>query len=315
MSEHSDPQHDHGTRNVNSPEELHEMLARSAATEQADARDVLVEEAVSGKGEQTPSFEQTPRKMAIGIACVLIGGTCWGVNGAVSKILMEEYHAAPLWIACVREIIAGIIFLVAAMIGTPHSLRSAVTSWREYPKFVGAALTCVTLVQVAYLFSIHWTNAGTATVLQTVNLLMVLIYVCVRAKRRPTKREVIGVALAFVGVWLLATGGKLSTLSMPLPGLFWGLMDAFSCACLAIIPVGLIARYGNLTFNGLTFLISGLILLPFVKPWQNMPHFDARGWWLMAFTVVVGTVVAFWLFMAGVVRIGCARRFWRRSSR
>ena len=307
MSEHSDPQHDHGTRNVNSPEELHEMLARSAATEQADARDVLVEEAVSGKGEQTPSFEQTPRKMAIGIACVLIGGTCWGVNGAVSKILMEEYHAAPLWIACVREIIAGIIFLVAAMIGTPHSLRSAVTSWREYPKFVGAALTCVTLVQVAYLFSIQWTNAGTATVLQTVNLLMVLIYVCVRAKRRPTKREVIGVALAFVGVWLLATGGKLSTLSMPLPGLFWGLMDAFSCACLAIIPVGLIARYGNLTFNGLTFLISGLILLPFVKPWQNMPHFDARGWWLMAFTVVVGTVVAFWLFMAGVVRIGSMR--------
>ena len=181
------------------------------------------------------------------------------------------------------------------------------TSWREYPKFVGAALTCVTLVQVAYLFSIHWTNAGTATVLQTVNLLMVLIYVCVRAKRRPTKREVIGVALAFVGVWLLATGGKLSTLSMPLPGLFWGLMDAFSCACLAIIPVGLIARYGNLTFNGLTFLISGLILLPFVKPWQNMPHFDARGWWLMAFTVVVGTVVAFWLFMAGVVRIGSMR--------
>ena len=110
-----------------------------------------------------------------------------------------------------------------------------------------------------------------------------------------------------MGVWLLATGGKLSTLSMPLPGLFWGLMDAFSCACLAIIPVGLIARYGNLTFNGLTFLISGLILLPFVKPWQNMPHFDARGWWLMAFTVVVGTVVAFWLFMAGVVRIGSMR--------
>ncbi|MCB5635091.1 DMT family transporter, partial [Bifidobacterium animalis] len=73
------------------------------------------------------------------------------------------------------------------------------------------ALTCVTLVQVAYLFTIHWTNAGTATVLQTVNLPMVLIYVCVRANRRPTKREVIGVAVAFVGVWLLATGGKPST--------------------------------------------------------------------------------------------------------
>ena len=165
----------------------------------------------------------------------------------------------------------------------------------------------MTLVQVAYLFSIHWPNAGTATVLQTVNLLMVLVYVCVRGRRKPTVREVVGVALAFAGVWLLATGGDLGALSLPLPGLLWGLADAFACACLAIIPVKLIAKYGNFVVNGITFLLSGLILTPFVRPWTHVPAFDARGWWLLVFTVVVGTFVAFWLYMAGVVRIGSMR--------
>ena len=113
--------------------------------------------------------------------------------------------------------------------------------------------------------------------------------------------------LLHAGVWLLATGGDLGALSLPLPGLLWGLADAFACACLAIIPVKLIAKYGNFVVNGITFLLSGLILTPFVRPWAHAPAFDARGWWLLVFTVVVGTFVAFWLYMAGVVRIGSMR--------
>lgn len=251
-------------------------------------------------------IERTPRRMAAGVACVLVGGSLWGANGSVSKILMEDYAIAPLWLACVREIVAGLIFLACAAVGTPHTLRDAVTSVRDWPRYLWTALTCVTLVQVAYLFSIHWTNAGTATVLQTVNLLMVLAYVCVRGHRHPSVREVVGVTLAFVGVWLIATGGRLS-LSLPLPGLLWGLADAFSCACLAIVPVALIARYGNFVVNGITFLLSGLLLLGFVQPWRSWPSLDARGWALLAFTIVAGTFVAFWLFMAGVVRIGSMR--------
>ncbi len=35
--------------------------------------------------------------MMAGIACTLVGGVLWGVNGSVSKILMEQYtHASPV---------------------------------------------------------------------------------------------------------------------------------------------------------------------------------------------------------------------------
>lgn len=281
---------------------VEEMLERAARTEQRDAAQELAD-----KTQARPNVAQTPRRMMAGIACTLVGGVLWGVNGSVSKILMEQYDASPMWVACVREIFAGLIFLACGAIGSPKAMRKAFTTVRDYPMYLVTALTCVTLVQVAYLFSIHWTNAGTATVLQTVNLLMVLVYVCVRGRRKPTVREVVGVAFAFAGVWLLATGGDLGALSLPLPGLLWGLADAFACACLAIIPVKLIAKYGNFVVNGITFLLSGLILTPFVRPWAHVPAFDARGWWLLVFTVVVGTFVAFWLYMAGVVRIGSMR--------
>lgn len=281
---------------------VEKILKRSARVEQRDAVQEL-----AAATQVEPNVAQTPRRMAVGIACTLVGGVLWGVNGSVSKILMEQYGASPMWVACVREIFAGLVFLACGAIGSPKALRKAFTTVRDYPMYLVTALTCVTLVQVAYLFSIHWTNAGTATVLQTVNLLMVLGYVCVRGRRRPSAREVVGVALAFTGVWLLATGGDFGALSLPLPGLLWGLADAFACACLAIIPVKLIAKYGNFVVNGITFLLSGLILTPFVRPWAHVPAFDARGWWLLAFTVVVGTFVAFWLYMAGVVRIGSMR--------
>lgn len=288
-----------------SADELHEMLSKSAQDEQHDAKDA--QSAIDSQDDSTPSLERTPRMIVVGIICTLIGGTMWGVNGSVSKILMDGYGTSPLWLACIREIFAGLIFLICAAFATPHSLKRAVTNVREYPMFICTALLCVTLMQVGYLFAIHWTNAGTATVLQTLNLVMVLIYVCVRGHRRPSSRETVGVLLALIGVWLLATGGNISALSLPLPGLFWGLLNAFSCACLAIIPVKMIDKYGNFVVNGLTFLLSGLILMPFVRPWEHVPAYDARGWGLLAFTVVIGTFAAFWLFMIGVVRIGSMR--------
>lgn len=257
--------------------------------------------------DREPSFEQTPRRMLFGVALTLAGGVLWGVNGSVSKLVMDGYGVSPLWFACVRQTIAGMLFLLCAAVIAPRSLKEAVGNVRSYPWYIVCALCCVTLEQVGYLFCVHWTNAGTATVLQTVNLVMVLGYVCVRGRRRPSWVELVGVVMAFAGVFLLATGGNFSTLSMPVQALVWGLLNAFACACLAIMPVKLIAQYGELVVNGVLFLISGLLLMPFVRPWEQVPAMDARGWALTAVSIVVGAFLAFWLFMAGVARVGSMR--------
>jgi len=251
--------------------------------------------------------ERTPRNLIIGIAMTLLGGVLWGMNATVSKLLMADYHVSPLWIACVRELGAGAIFVICSAVMTPKQLVGIVRDRKSYPRLLAIALICVLLVQVSYLFAIDWTNSGTATVLQSLNLLFVLGFVCIRGRRLPGRREAVGVALAFVGTVLIATGGNLSTLKLPLIGLIWGLVDAASTAAMSIMPTKLIAKWGNFTVNGIAFLISGIVLLPVVRPWATAPQLDWAGIGLMTFTVVGGTFGAFWLFMAGVMRVGSMR--------
>lgn len=193
-------------------------------------------------GQPTPTLERTPHDIFVGAGLALAGGVFWGVNATVSKLLMNDYHADPLWIACVRELLAGVIFLVCAGIFTPDKFINSLKDYRSYPRLLLCAFFCVLMVQVSYLKAIDWTNSGTATVLQTLNLLVVLVFVCIMGKRLPGKRESIGVVLAFVGTVLIATGGDLSQLSLPLPGLLWGLTDAVCTSLLAILPIALMAN-------------------------------------------------------------------------
>ncbi len=254
-----------------------------------------------------PAFSSSARTIFIGMILTLLGGALWGTNATVSKILMGDYHVTPLQIACVRQLAAGVLFFITASICTRKQLVSAVKSTRSWGMFVLTGIVCVLLTQVSYLWAIDWTNSGTATVLQSLNLVFVLVYACLKNRRFPNVRENVGVLLAFVGTALMATGGDFSKLSLPIMGLIWGLVDAASTAALAIMPVKLIAKWGNLSINGITFIVAVLILLPFVRPWETMPALDWRGIALFAFTVVGGTFGAYWLFLSGIMRVGAVR--------
>lgn len=76
---------------------------------------------------------------------------------------------------------------------------------------------------------------------------------------------------------LIATGGDFTTLKLLLVGLIWGAINAASTAAMVFLPVKLIERWGNFTVNGIAFLISGLVLLPFVRPWATAPQLDWLG--------------------------------------
>ena len=261
----------------------------------------------SSPDSPNPAFSSSARTIFIGMILTLLGGALWGTNATVSKILMGDYHVTPLQIACVRQLAAGVLFFITASICTRKQLVSAVKSTRSWGMFVLTGIVCVLLTQVSYLWAIDWTNSGTATVLQSLNLVFVLVYACLKNRRFPNVSENVGVLLAFVGTALMATGGDFSKLSLPIMGLIWGLVDAASTAALAIMPVKLIAKWGNLSINGITFIVAGLILLPFVRPWETMPALDWRGIALFAFTVVGGTFGAYWLFLSGIMRVGAVR--------
>ena len=244
-----------------------------------------------------------------GIVATLVGGTFWGLNGTVSKWLMDAYAIDPLWLVCVRALTACWLFLAAAAVTSKGrgQLAGVLRNPRGLAQVVAVSFGAVLFSQVAYLEAIDWTNSATATIMQSLGMVLVLAYVCLKVRRRPRRREILGVGLALVGTYLVATGGNPGQLNLPPEGLAWGLGCAAAAACLSILPAAPMARWGNFTVNGLAFLISGAVLSAWYRPWEHMPALDGVAIAVLALCVVVGTFGAYALYLQGVKDAGSMR--------
>ena len=240
------------------------------------------------KKVKAPSSQAVSSRLMHGIIISLIGGACWGLNGTFVKILLDTYHVPELWLVCMREIGAGVLFLA--------------TAWGLHrDKMFGI------LKERADVVTISYTNAATATVLQTLSIVVVLFYVCIHNRRRPRRRELIGIVLAITGTYLLATAGDPSRLQIPAWGLFWGASCAISAALLSILPIKLLNKWGSFVVNGYAMLFSGGLLALYVQPWNYMPMLDTFGMTMLVFSVVIGTYGAYALFLQGLSEVGSVR--------
>lgn len=242
-----------------------------------------------------------------GIAMALLGGTLWGINGTVAGYLMDAYDIDPLWFACMRELLGCWLFLVPAWMGNRAALEDAVSSPRNLLWIYAVGLSAIFFSQISYLQAIFWTNSATATIIQSLGMLLVLGFVCITTRRSPRKREILGIICALIGTYLVATGGKPGQLALPPMGMAWGILLAVSSACLSIVPKRAIEKWGNFVVNGLAFLTSGITLAFIVRPWERIPSFDLAGLALFAFCIVFGTFGAYALFLQGVKDAGSMR--------
>lgn len=256
---------------------------------------------------EAPTPDPTGRALVRGVFITLLGGALWGANGTVSKFLMDVYSVDPLWLACVRELSACWLFLGMAFLRNRKRLFSALKSPRDLWSLFLIAMGGIVFSQVAYLEAIDWTDSGTATVLQSLEMPMVLVFVCLTTRRWPRKRESFGLALALIGTYLVATAGSPTQMNLQVEGLVWGLICAVAAAVLAILPARMMRRWGNFVVNGVSFLMAGLLLSAFVRPWENMPVLDWLGWTGVIFSVVIGTFGAYGLYLQGVKEVGSVR--------
>ena len=195
---------------------------------------------------------------------------------------MDTYAVDPIWLVCVRQLIASVLFvcLAAAMPADRGRLTEFVRTRGGGLAGVGAlVLTALCMMgnSTSYVITISLTNSATATVLQTLGLVLLVLYACVEKRRLPKRRELVGLVLALAGTFLLATGGDPSRLAMPLDGLVWGLVCALTYALYSAVPERALKRWGSPLVNGVAMLVSGLILAAYVRPWESAPALDATG--------------------------------------
>lgn len=265
------------------------------------------EQAVQEQSAHDIAQKEARKRTTRGIVCALVGGAFWGISGTCAGYLFDSFGVSSLWLTCYRQLCAGIMFLIfAALVDRTH-LKALWTNPRDLVTVAIFAVCGLAFNQLAYLRAIQLTNAGTATVLQCLALVFVMIYSCLSARRPPRKRELAGLILAISGTYFIATGGNPSTLLLPVDGFIAGICAAMGSACLSIIPMRILPKYGTPIVTGSGMLIAGILLSLVERPWQTPFMFDATGWVVFVILIVVGSFLAYFLYMQGVKDIGSMR--------
>lgn len=253
------------------------------------------------------------RRFWRGVIAALVGGAMWGFSGTCAQYLYQHYEIDPLFITWVRMLGSGILFLILLAFTQRGKLRAIAGDNRELGRLALFGIAGLFLCQFTYTTSVNATNAGTATVLQSLNTVFILAATCLMMRRAPRAMELGGLALALVATWLIATKGNLTALMIPPAGLAWGLINAASCTFYIMFPKHLFARWGSLPVTGIGMLIGGIAA---VAIWglgglwgaaPVVPQLGLDGVLVLAAIVVVGTLAAFGLYLHGVSIVGSVK--------
>ena len=253
------------------------------------------------------------RRFWRGVVAALIGGAMWGFSGTCAQYLYQHYEIDPLFITWVRMLGSGILFLILLASTQRGKLRAIAGDRRELGRLALFGIAGLFLCQFTYTTSVNATNAGTATVLQSLNTVFILAATCLMMRRAPRAMELGGLALALIATWLIATKGNLTALMIPPAGLAWGLINAASCTFYIMYPKHLFARWGSLPVTGIGMLIGGIAA---VAIWglgglwgaaPVVPELGLDGVLVLAAIVVIGTLAAFGLYLHGVSIVGSVK--------
>lgn len=143
-------------------------------------------------------------------------------------------------------------------------------------------------------------NAATATVMQSLGTVMIVIITVVFYRKCPRWQETTAVLVALLGTWLLVTKGNLAHLAISPHALLIGFVLALSGAMQTLIPIKLINRYGSLMVIGWGMLLGGLIFSVINPVWQNTPPLTISVILGVGFIVLFGTILAYLCFTASL---------------
>lgn len=238
-----------------------------------------------------------------GIILALAGGTLWGFSGACGQFLFQYKGAHPYWVSVWRMLLSGLILLAISFIQHKKAVFRAFSKALILPMLI-FSLIAVVMCQYGYFCAIGASNSATATVLQYISPVFVMLFVCIASKRLPSKTELAALACAVASVFLMATGGSIHNLSISKTALVWGILSGIGYSMYTVQSPSLSAQCGLFPMLAWGNLIGSVIMIC-LNPQSLFSYTpDMGGFMALMGTTVVGNVISYSLFVVGCKKAG-----------
>ncbi|MBQ5858051.1 MAG: EamA family transporter [Peptococcaceae bacterium] len=240
----------------------------------------------------------------LGAFLALLPGVLWGLSGVFGQYLFQQRGISAEWLVTTRLLISGSLMLIISFAGSREKTLAIFKDKTDTRRLVIFAIFGLMAVQLTYFVAIAKSNAPTATILQYVFPVMIVLYTALRSHKLPNAKEVVAVVLAMVGIFLLVTHGNPGTLNITVEALIWGLTSAVAMAFYTMYPGNLQKRWGSPVVVGWGMLFGGIALNFYHPFWAFTGDIDLMGLLMIAFIILFATFGAFYIYLVSVTMIG-----------
>ena len=255
------------------------------------------------------------RRPGVGYAMAAGAASLWAVNGTVSKVILAS-DVSSLRLSQVRMTGALLGFVLVLLLTAPDRLR---VRRRELPFLAVWGIGGLAFVQWFYFLAIHRLAIGIALLIEYIAPLLVALWARYVFHERVRRRIWLALALALAGLALIVDvrhGGTIST-----TGIVFAL-----CSAATYTFYLLLAEHGVGDRDAVSLLAWGFgfgaLFWCFLAPWWTFPagrvsadvsllgrlsHEHLPVWALMAFLIMIGTIVPFFLLVSALRHLPATR--------
>ncbi|MFH1243852.1 MAG: EamA family transporter [Pseudomonadota bacterium] len=246
----------------------------------------------------------TQRGSIRGCPYVVGAAVLWASSATAGKALFAT-GITPFELVQVRVTVSSLILAVMLGLNSRELFRIRGADLGYFLLLGGAAMS---LVQLGYFYAISKIQVAAAIFLEYLSPIMVGFFSVCFWKERLTVAKVVSLVVSIVGCYLVVGGYNLEMLQMNRMGILAALLSALCFAAYTLLAERSMQRYSPWTVLFYAFLFSTISWHIFYRPFQYLrADHTLEQWGWMLYVSVLGTVIPFGLFFAGVNLIRSTR--------
>jgi drug/metabolite transporter (DMT)-like permease len=246
--------------------------------------------------------------IAASVASIVV---IWAVNFIAAKIGLR--YLPPLTMGSCRVVLAGLTMVPAYLVcsrlpafAEAVRIRRQGFSRRDLWTFIYLGFFGVVVNQMCFTAGLRYTSVSHAAVIVGMGPIYTLVLAVLFRLERATLHKALGMAIAFVGVAILASANGISPHSSSLLGDAITMTGSVGFATYAVLGKKAAPRYDALTMTACNHFAGALIVLPVaihqalalgpLSRWRRIPW---EGWAALLYMAVFSSALAylfyFWL--------------------